>query len=152
MTRPSTQMKQYALNCSILRWLFKPYRSLKNFIISFNSFLWFRKKLNKVSSQFKMNYNKISWKHTYKNISGNSFFAWYIPGETFGWLVEDCWFISDSGVLIKIGNSLWNLNSHHSEGYYPPSFRVAVYCQRSKSSLIIPYFVKSGRQKVFLRT
>ena len=38
-------------------------------------------------------------KSTYKNISGNSFFAWYIPGETFGWLVED--FISDIGFYIK---------------------------------------------------
>ena len=127
MTRPSTQMKQYALKFSILRWLFKPYRSLKNFIISFNSFLWFRKKLNKVSSQFKMNYNKISWKHTYKNISGNSFFAWYIPGETFGWLVEDCWFISDIGFLIKIVIKPSRFIAHSIvilfSGFYCESFR-----------------------------
>ena len=41
-----------------------------------------------------------SYIFTYRNIRGNSFLAWYIPGETFGWLVED--FISDIGFFIHI--------------------------------------------------
>ena len=50
----------------------------------------------------------------------------------------------------KIPRLVKNLNSHHSEWYYPPPFRVAVYCQRSPNSIYHRWWVKFDYFSQFL--
>ena len=56
-------------------------------------------------------------------------------------------FFAHSWFLFGITNIL---NSHHSEWYYPPSFRVAVYCQRSPNSIYHRWWIKFDHVSQFL--